>query len=150
MNVVNKAAVSVSEMARMLSMSRARFYQLMNEGVFPKPQYEPSTNRPFFDEVAQQTCLDVRRRNCGVNGRPVMFYPARSTAPLPKRPAKSKPLSKPTSQHDELIDSLAALGLVVTSQQVEAAIQECYPSGVADTCQGGVVRTLFLYLKRQD
>ncbi len=35
MNEVHKSAVSVSEMARMVGLSRARFYQLMTEGVFP-------------------------------------------------------------------------------------------------------------------
>lgn len=149
MNHVTKAAVSVSEMTRMLSMSRARFYQLMKEGIFPKPVYDPSTKRPFFDEEAQQMCLEVRRRNCGVNGRPVMFYPSRSPTPAPvRRPASVKP--KPSTQHVELIDSLACLGLTVTSQQIESALKECYPSGVADTDQGSVVRTLFLHLKRQE
>jgi len=31
------AAVSVSGIAKMLRLSRARFYQLMREGVFPSP-----------------------------------------------------------------------------------------------------------------
>ena len=147
MNTFTKAAVSVSEMARMVSMSRARFYQLINDGVFPKPEYEVSTSRPFYGEVAQQSCLDVRRRNLGINGRPVLFYPTRTTSSVVKRPPKSKP--RPTNQHVELIDSLACLGLSVSAQQVESAIRECYPSGLVDD-QGVVVRTVFLHMKRQN
>ena len=146
MNAVTKAAVSVSEMARMCSMSRARFYQLINDGVFPKPEYEVSTSRPFYGEEAQTKCLEVRRRNLGINGRPVLFYPTRTTTSV-RRPPKSKP--RLTTQHVEVIDSLACLGLSVTSQQVESAIRECYPSGLVDD-QGVVVRTLFLHLKRQN
>lgn len=146
MNTVTKAAVSVSEMARMVSMSRARFYQLINDGVFPKPEYEVSTSRPFYGEVAQQSCLEVRRRNQGINGRPVLFYPTRTTTTV-KRPTKSKP--RPTNQHVDLIDSLACLGLSVSAQQVEKAITECFPGGLVDD-QGVVVRTLFLHLKRQN
>ncbi len=146
MNVVTKSAVSVSEMARMVRMSRARFYQLLNEGVFPQPRYEVSTKRPFFDEEAQNCCLEVRRRNYGVNGRPVLFYPPRSSAPSPRLKA-GKP--KATSQTVELIDALSSLGLSATTKQVEAAMSTCYPNGVADTNEGDVIRTLFLFIKRQ-
>ncbi len=147
MNTVTKAAVSVSEMARMVSMSRARFYQLIEQGVFPKPEYELSTSRPFYGEEAQTSCLDVRRRNLGINGRPVLFYPTRTMATAVKRPSKTKP--RPTNPHVDLIDSLACLGLPVSAQQVESAIRDCYPSGLVDD-QGVVVRTLFLHLKRQN
>jgi len=146
MNTVNKAAVSVSEMARMLGMSRARFYQLLNDGVFPSPRYEVSTRRPFFDEEAQNCCLEVRRRNYGVNGKPVLFYPPRSSSPkLQPKPLKPKM----TAELVELIDSLSGLGLVATSSQVEAALKECFPKGIADTDKGEVIRTLFLSIKRQ-
>lgn len=148
MNIVNKAAISVSEMARMLGMSRARFYQLMNDGVFPLPRYEVSTRRPFFDEEAQNCCLEVRRRNYGSNGRTVLFYPPRSAAPSKPRPTKIKP--KANSELVELIDSLSGLGLAVTAQQVEAVLRECYPNGIADTDKGEVIRTLFLSIKRQE
>ena len=146
MNAVTKAAVSVSEMARMVGLSIARFYLLMNEGVMPKPTIDPSICRPYFDELSQQSCLEVRRRNCGVNGKPVMFYPARTmTTKVTKK--QSKP-TKSSKQHVELIDSLASLGLIATSQQVEAALHESYPNGVANTDHGTIVRTLFLSIKR--
>lgn len=149
MNDVQKAAVSVSEMARMLSLSRSRFYQLISEGVFPKPNYEPSTKRPFYDEEAQRTCLEVRRRNCGVNGKPVLFYPSRNASAVAKT-IKGKVKPTPASERHELIDSLACLGLNVTTRQIEAALRECYPNGVTDTDERTIVRTLFLYLKRQE
>lgn len=37
MSKITKENVSVSEMAQMLDMSRARFYQLIEQGIFPKP-----------------------------------------------------------------------------------------------------------------
>ena len=30
--------------------------------------------RPFYHEELQAVCLDVRRRNCGIDGKPVLFY----------------------------------------------------------------------------
>jgi len=52
-----KAAVSVSEMARIVGLSRSRFYGLVNEGVFPPPVYDLRTRRPFYDLDLQQRCL---------------------------------------------------------------------------------------------
>jgi hypothetical protein len=45
-----KAAVIVSEMARMVGLSRARFYQLRKAGVFPLPVYDVATRRPVYTE----------------------------------------------------------------------------------------------------
>ena len=43
-----RAAVTVAEMARMVGLSRARFYQLQKAGVFPTPQMNPSTEAPIL------------------------------------------------------------------------------------------------------
>lgn len=151
MNAVTKSAVSVSEMARMVNLSRARFYQLMNEGVFPQPVYSVANRRPFFDEELQKTCLEVRWTNCGINGQPVLFYATRH--PLPqqnKRPAKRKAKPKPAKEYSELIDSLSCLGLTATTEQVEAAMKQCFPEGIQELDTGQIVRTVFLHLKRQE
>jgi hypothetical protein len=63
MNEPTKVAVSISEMARMVGLSRQRFHQLKGT-TFPEPMRDPETNRPFYDEELQQLCLEVRRRNC--------------------------------------------------------------------------------------
>ncbi|MEX1028112.1 MAG: AlpA family phage regulatory protein [Candidatus Paceibacterota bacterium] len=147
----SKSAVSVSEMARMVGLSRARFYQLMGEGIFPPPVYSVANRRPFFDEEAQKSCLEVKRRNCGINGEPVLFYTSRH--PLPHQPTKrlTKPKPKPKRSNEfaDLIDSLACLGLSVSDQQVDAAVRECFPSGLQNLESGEVVRAVFLHLKRQ-
>src|SRR5581483_6669144 len=101
-----KAGVSVSEMARMVGLSRQRFHQLMQAGVFPQPHRNEANGRPFFDEPTQQQCLEVRRRNCGVNGQVVLFYTRRQTTPL--KPKKATPVP---SSHTDLLDGLKALGL---------------------------------------
>ena len=71
--VETKAAVSVAEMARMMGLSRARFYQLTKAGAFPPPVYHLLTRRPIYPEELQLVCLDVRRRNCGIDGKPILF-----------------------------------------------------------------------------
>lgn len=151
MNDVQKAAVSVSEMSRMIGLSRARFYQLLGENFLPKPSYDPDTNRPYYDEEGQAQCLEVKRRNVGVNGKVVMFYASRHRLTgQPKKSVKPVAKPKPSNQFAEVIDSLACLGMSATAQQVEAAVAECYPNGLQKLDSGEVVRAIFLHLKRQE
>src|SRR5208337_2925788 len=90
-----KAAVSIKEMAALCGLSRQRFMQLVKAGVFPPPLYDVQSKRPFYPEDLQSVCVEIRRRNCGINGKVVMFYARRVTAPpaVPTEPAR-KPKSK--------------------------------------------------------
>src|SRR5262249_37653088 len=146
-----EAVVTVSEMARMVGLSRSRFYQLVESGVFPQPVYCVSNRRPVYVEELQQTCLEVRRRNCGVNGQPVLFYARGHRLPAQtrtSRPAKAKPPK--AGGHADLLDGLVALGLSTTAAEVESALMALYPSGVSGADQGEVLRQVFLHLKRQN
>lgn len=146
-----RVGVSVSEMARMVGLSRQRFHQLVQCGVFPQPQRDEASGRPYYDEPTQQQCLEVRKRNCGVNGRVVLFYSRR----FPLAPAKPKPpkpkLEVPGKDVSALVDGLNALGLTTaTAAQVQRVSDELYPKGTAGIDQGEVLRAVFLALKRQN
>src|SRR5207344_1180857 len=112
MNIESKAAVTVAEMSRMVGLSRARFYQLIGSA-FPHPVYDVATKRPFYSEEAQKVCLEVRRRNCGIDGKPILFYAKR----LPVAPLKRMLKSENKSSH--LVDGLQSLGMNATASQVE-------------------------------
>ena len=73
--IETKAVVTVSEMARMCGLSRSRFYQLIGT-TFPAPLMDKK-KRPFYSEELQAVCLEVRRRNCGIDGKPILFYARR-------------------------------------------------------------------------
>jgi hypothetical protein len=136
-----KAIVSVSEMARMVGLSRQRFHQLVQAGVFPQPQRHDG--RPFYDEPTQQKCLEVRRRNWGVNGQIVLFYARRQ--PAPTRPKKLSPAPSP---HADLLDGLRALGLVsATAVDVGEAVKTLFPQGNTAVDQGELIRAVFLHLQ---
>lgn len=90
-----KAAVTVAEMARMCGLSRSRFYQLIGTA-FPRPERQPQTSRPIYTEELQQVCLEVRRRNWGIDGKAVLFYTRRPSAPA--RPKTPKPKPEPKGQ----------------------------------------------------
>jgi hypothetical protein len=146
-----KSVVSVAEMARMCGLSRARFYQLMGEGVFPQPVYDIYTRRPLFTDEMQQICLEVRKRNCGINGRPILFYSARHPIAAQPRPIRKTVKPKATGHHQDLIENLKSLGLEsVSATQVDVVIKELFPGGVQQVDSGEVVRAVFLRLKRRD
>jgi hypothetical protein len=129
-----KAVVSISEMARMVGLSRARFYQLIGTAV-PWPIYDVAT----------------RRRNVGIDGKAILFYARRTGgAPMPMpKPKKAKPPKD--DRHDELLDGLRSLGLTTaTTAQVAEAVKELYPHGVDGTNHGEVLRTVFLHLRRRN
>src|SRR5438067_1197866 len=120
-----RAVVSIAEMSRLLGLSRQRFYQLQGT-TFPWPVYDIVTRRPLYTEELQRVCLEVRRRNCGIDGKPILFYARRPTptaVPKERRP----------KSHTEIAASLRALGLsVVTGGQIESAAKKLFPQGTGN------------------
>ena len=91
-------------------------------------------------------CLEVRRRNCGINGKPVLFYAKNNMrAPVPK--AKK---AKPKANHADLIDALSSLGLDSTASEVNEAVKEKFPRGTEGIDESEVIRVVFVHLKRQN
>lgn len=143
-----KAVVTITEMSRMVGLSPARFRQLMGT-TFPSPLYSVATRRPFYPEDLQLICLDVRRRNCGIDGKPVLFYCRRGGEAVQRKPKSIKTVTN--DQHGELLDGLRALGLTtVTSEQIGTAVKMLYPKGVTEVDRVGMLRAVFLHLKRQN
>lgn len=148
-----KTAASVTEVARMVGLSRARFYQLQRSGIFPSPVYDIATKRPFYTEEQQRTCLEVRRRNCGVNGQPLIFYAQRSigASAASKRTKRRRSPRQSGGDNARLIDGLKALGLADPNpSQVEAAVRELFPAGTSDVDKSEVIRSVFLRLQRRN
>ncbi len=148
--LMTKSAVSVTEMARMVGLSRARFYQLVKRGTFPIADQDQLTSRPCYLEEKQRMILEARRRNCGIDGKPILFYSRRADAGI-KRPSpkRAKP-SNLNSKYTELIDGLAALNVTVTVAQIESLMAAEFPNGIGDVSPGEVIRAVFLRIRRQD
>jgi hypothetical protein len=143
-----KAIVTVSEMARMVGLSRARFYQLQKAGVFPTPTYQ--AGRPVYTEDQQQVCLEVRRKNRGINGRPVLFYSRRRGVRPARHKKRADPLPAKNKDITALLDGLNALGLTTaTAAQVLKLTEELFPQGTTSLDQAEVLRAVFLHLKSE-
>lgn len=145
-----EAAISVSEMARRVTLSRARFYELIEEGVFPMPVYCIWTRRALYDAEAQRQCLEVRATNMGVNGRYVLFYrPRGATSAVPPRRGRSSVPRASNLLLSDLREGLTALGMApVSDDQLRAALATAYPAGTAGIDSGAVLASVFRQLRR--
>ena len=145
-----KAVVTVAEMARMLGLSRARFYQLIGTAL-PHPIFDVRTRRPFYSEEQQRVCLEVRRRNCGIDGKPILFYARRGGAPSTSTRKSIKQKSKPSKELVAIIDAVRSLGLVnASADQIGSAIKILFPRGIESVDQAEVIRGVFVHLQRQN
>lgn len=130
--------ISVSQMSELLQISRVHFYALLKRRVFPQP-IKREKCRPFYDAELQRTCLEIREKQIGVDGQPILFY-TKSTKPKSENPSKEK-----TSKYGFLVDALTELGLSgIGSRQIEATIKRLYPSGIAQIGEEDLIRELFI------
>ena len=149
-NIVTKFVVSKTEMARMVGLSRARFAQLVKRGTFPPADEDPVTKRPYYSEEKQRLILEARRRNCGVDGRAVLFYSRRKDVGQSKvAPGPTKPKAK-SNQYVDLIDHLENLNLTVTVAQVEPVVKELYPNGTAGIDLGVLIGAVYQRIQRNN
>lgn len=93
--------------------------------------------------------LEVRRRNCGIDGKPVLFYAARHSVPKPT--PRRRPTPKATDRYADILEGVRALGLTTaTAAQVQQAITESFPDGPAGVNPGEIIRAVFLSVRRQN
>ena len=147
-----KAAATVREVCRLVQLSTARFYELQAAGIFPMPVYDLRSRRPLVTEELQRLCVEIRTTGRGFNGQPVIFYSQRRQPTSQKRVTNPKPTLS-ASAPDNLGGVLAAvrsLGLAAaTSAQVEGAVKNLFPGGIAGVEPGQIIRQVFVLLNRQ-
>ena len=139
---INKPIISITELVQTLQLSRARFYQLVKSGFFPKPLIDGRSKRPYYDADLQQKILDSRSTGIGIDGSLMLFYSSRKleTVSVIKK-KKVDPLIK------ELVETLESMGLETTVEQVQQGLIELYPDGTDAVEQGVVIRDLFRHLR---
>jgi len=145
-----KAAVSITQMAKLLSMSRSRLYELIDQGIFFPPVYSVLDRRPFFPRDVQEANLRIRADQIGANGQFVIFYERQ-----PRQQSQSTTTATSRRQNNQsnvtssLLQSLRSLGMAdVTRPQIEQALAECFPNGTAETDESTVLRTVYRHLRR--
>ena len=136
------AVCSVTELAKKLDLSRARFYQLQKVGVFPEPVYCVYTKRPFYTMGLQEKCLEIRKTGIGHNGRPIIFYS--------KRNISSKRQNNQSRKYAELADTLKQMGLNVSAAKIKNAVKALRPeTSEQPSIDGTIIRDLFRYFQQE-
>lgn len=141
----SKQIFSVREVCDELQISRARYYQLMEQDVFPPPVYDIQTRQPLYTAPLKEKCEEIRQTGIGWNGRYVLFYSPRKKSNYSNNGRKTT--SNNNSEYDELLSLLSQMGIEISHKEVNEAVQELFPSGIEDTEIGLVAREVFRYVK---
>jgi hypothetical protein len=142
-----KPICSVADMALMLGLSRARFYQLLEQGIFPQPVYCTRTKRPLYTLELQKDCLAVKETNVGYNGQYILFYSPRKEKAEAVVEKSVRHTRVKNTLHDEFAQTLVRMGVTTDAAKVGSAIEELYPDGIEDKEHGVIIRELFRYFK---
>ena len=146
--------LNMSTMAKRLSLSRSRLYQLIDQGVLLKPVHLVNNRRPVYTREMAVRNLEVKNNNVGINGEIVMFYSSRT----PTAAKTKKTIEKSTDQrivssnkYADQIDALESLGLEnITSSQINSAIHKCFPDGITNISEDDILTEVFRHLKCQN
>jgi len=120
-----KSVCSATAMAGKLALSRSRFYDLLNQGVLPRPVSCPGSNHLFYTLELQQQCLQVKQTGIGVNGKPVLFY-------LPRKHNGGRNTDKinPDYFTIRLFGLLKNMGATLNKSRLRATLKTMYPNGL--------------------
>jgi hypothetical protein len=141
-----KPVCSISYLCQnIVGLSRAQFYNLPRDEIFPDAKTDEKTGRKYFTLDQQKECYNIRTSGISHKGEFYLFYEPRSTAPSsPKKKSTSKADAKST----ELADTLTHMGLEADACQVSEALKSIYPEGHSKIDDGLLIRELFRYLKQ--
>ena len=128
----------------MLQLSRARYYQLLNSGFFPKPKYDKRSSRPYYDIELQKKILECRQSGIGIDGSFMLFY-----SPRKKENVTNMERKKIDPATKELGEILESMGIETAFNEVQKALDKLYPDGTEGIDQGLVTRELFRYFKQK-
>ena len=153
-NSCQKTAISVSDMAMAIGLSRSRFYRLMEDGKFPSPIYDLRTRKPFYDERLQEICLLIRQTGIAYDNCRIMFNACRQKPHKSPQAANVAQKIEPTTddapnENNDLVEALQEMGVKATSQQIDVAIKEIYPDGQNDIDEGVLLGDLFRFLRKK-
>ncbi|QDV12231.1 hypothetical protein CA51_21120 [Rosistilla oblonga] len=143
------AAITVTQMAEMIGLSRSRLYSLIDRGLVPRPVMTDSTKRPVYVQELISQVLETRRTGVGANGTLVTFNRKRKKRAVVRANRRTAITPARDADQTEIITGLQSLGLDVTGSQVAALVAEHFPNS-ANTDTGEMIRQLFLALKRQE
>ena len=142
-----KPVCSISYLCKnIVGLSRAQFYNLQRDKIFPPAQTDEKTGRKYFTLEQQKECFNIRTSGIAHNGDFYLFYAPRSSGQSPSPQKKTAP--KSDEKTVELVETLNQMGLEVKAEQVSEALKSIYPEGQENMEEGLMIRNLFRFLKQ--
>lgn len=126
---------TITQTARLLDLSRPRFYELLKKGVFPKPLRNPDNHRPYYDQTLYEKCKKIRLSGIDNNGRVVNFYTSR------RRDIKQTNIDD--NKHSELYNIISNMGISCTPKHINVTLKHLFPEGFEGISKGLIVRKLY-------
>ena len=137
-----RAVISVTAMAKAVNLSRARFYELVEQHVFLAPVHCIFTHKPMYLREMVETNVQVRATGIGVNGQYILFYERTPRQSLPPQ-RKNRP-----DRITSVLEGLKGLGVDTTATNVQAALASVYPAGTDGHDDTVVLRAVYRHLRR--
>jgi hypothetical protein len=142
-----KPVCSISYLCKsIVGLSRAQFYNLQRDKIFPPAQTDEKSGRKYFTLEQQKECFNIRSSGIAYSGEFYLFYEPRSSSQS-SFPQK-KPAPKADTKSVEIMETLNQMGLDVKAEQVAEALKSAYPEGYESVEEGLLVRNLFRILKQ--
>ncbi|AQT68702.1 hypothetical protein STSP2_01874 [Anaerohalosphaera lusitana] len=140
-----KEKYSVSKTAKLLGFSRARFYELLDQGVFPRPFRDPANNRPYYDNELVQKCQAIKETCVDIEGRPVVFYKNKKTTTSEDSKDAKKELS---NRHTEIYHIVKAMGVECSYAQFAEVCNQLLPNRGDDISRAAAIKNIYRHLCR--
>ena len=132
-STLQPAYLTVSAHVAQLSISRARFYDLVAEGFFLPAIFLLANKRPAYTAQMAERNKIAMMTGIGLNGQPKVFYRRRqgdgaeNEQPRRRSRRSASRRNRSDAMLTNLVDSLRALGLTNVSQdQVATAVAELF------------------------
>ena len=88
-----KPVCSISYLCKnIVGMSRAQFYNLQRDNIFPPAQTDDKTGRKYFTLEQQKECYNIRTSGIAHNGDFYLFYDPRSSSQSSSPQKKTAPV----------------------------------------------------------
>ncbi len=142
-----KPVCSISYLCKsIVGLSRAQFYNLQRDKIFPPAQTDEKTGRKYFTLEQQKECYNIRTSGISYTGDFYLFYEPRSSNSYSSPKKTTAP--KIDDNIIEITHMLNTMGLNVKAAEVSETLKSAYPEGCGNIEEGLLIRNLFRILKQ--
>ncbi len=140
-----KEYCSVSYLCKeIVGLSRSRFYELLNCGIFEPPMTNKYNGRKYYTKEQQIQCYKIRTTGKAANGSIYLFYSPRSENTSEQKQS-IKDMNNEDPSINELQSLLKTMAISASINEICSALKNTYPKGYNKSDLGPIARNLYKY-----